>query len=411
MNHRKIVLAALFIVLSFPQAIVAQTNKLSVAVMQLDALGIQKAEAATLTDRLRNELFRTQRFHVTEREKMDEILKEQGFQQTGCTSSECIVEVGMLLGVQRMIGGSIGKVGRTYTISLRMIDVEKGEIVQAPTEDFQGEIDVLLITIIPRMAQQLAGIAVAIPAPQGRQTTPAIQNPAGIEFVLIPGGTFDMGDTFNEGAADEKPVHSVTVSDFYMSKTEVTVAQYRAFCTATNRSMPSAPSWGWQDDHPMVYVTWNDAIAFCQWAGCRLPTEAEWEYAAREKGRKVRFGNGKDIANPAEINFDGSAGGKKPYSVVGVYRQKTTAVASFAPNALGLYDMSGNVWEWCADWYETNYYQNRVSTNPKGPSSGESRVGRGGSWYFIPRFVRCSYRSDNYGPNSRSYDVGFRCVR
>ncbi|MFZ5519490.1 MAG: SUMF1/EgtB/PvdO family nonheme iron enzyme [Candidatus Zhuqueibacterota bacterium] len=243
--------------------------------------------------------------------------------------------------------------------------------------------------------------------PKAKPSKPAT-TAAGIEWVFVPGGTFDMGDTFGEGNSDELPVHSVTVSDFYMSKTEVTVAQYRAFCTATNRSMPDPPGYGWQDNHPIENVNWHDAVAYCEWAGCRLPTEAEWEYAAREGGKKVRFGNGKQVAIAAEINFQ--ANYKYPYSITGVYRQEPTPVASFAPNALGLYDMSGNVWECCSDWYDANYYQNRVSTNPNGPSYGQARVSRGGSWYYKADDCRAANRWwDN--PATGNYNRGFRVVQ
>lgn len=223
--------------------------------------------------------------------------------------------------------------------------------------------------------------------------------PVTIEWINIQGGTFQMGDTFGEGDSDEKPVHTVTVSNFYLSKYEVTVAQYRAFCNAKGRSMPQAPSWGWQEDHPIVNVSWNDAKSYCDWAGCRLPTEAEWEYAAREGGRQVRFGNGKDIADPSEINFDGSAQYKQTYSITGVYRAQTTPAGSFQPNSLGLYDMSGNVWEWCQDWYGENYYSSSPSTNPQGPDTGSSRVLRGGSWFSSPGGGRCSNRGGNYPGN------------
>jgi formylglycine-generating enzyme required for sulfatase activity len=236
-------------------------------------------------------------------------------------------------------------------------------------------------------------------------------NPAGIEFVFVKGGTFQMGDVMGDNEFnDEKPLHSVTVSDFYLGKTEVTVAQYRAFCNATVRSMPQAPSWGWHDGHPIVHVSWNDAKAFCNWAGCRLPTEAEWEYAAREGGKKVRFGNGKDIADPSEINFNGSTEYKKPYSVCGLFRRQTRPVWRFSPNSLGLYDMSGNVWEWCSDWYGEKYYESSPSFNPQGPSSGSNRVLRGGSWDDAPWGVVCTIRGRNYTGIQVNY-FGFRVAR
>jgi len=237
----------------------------------------------------------------------------------------------------------------------------------------------------------------------------------GIEFVHVPGGTFEMGDTFGEGTSDEKPVHTVTVSDFYLSKTEVTFSQYDAFCEATGRKKPGDEGWG-RGDRPVINVNWHDAAAFCEWLSketgmaVRLPTEAEWEYAAREGGKRVRFGNGKDIADPAEMNFDGSRKYKKSYSVAGVHRKKTMTVASFAPNALGLYDMSGNVWEWCADRYDKDYYRNSPSRDPQGPSSGQDRVLRGGCWYSGPGYCRCADRLGN-GPGDGGNDYGFRVAR
>jgi formylglycine-generating enzyme required for sulfatase activity len=247
--------------------------------------------------------------------------------------------------------------------------------------------------------------------PPSARPAPPVTNRSDVEFVLIQGGTFQMGDVMVDNEAnDEKPVHSVTVSDFYLGKTEVTVSQFRAFCSATGRSMPEAPSWGWQDDNPIVNVSWNDAKAFCDWAGVRLPTEAEWEYAAREGGKNVRFGNGKNTADPEEINFDARAEYKKPYSLGGRYRQRTISVASFAPNSLGLYDMSGNVWEWCSDWYGENYYSNSPSMNPQGPSSGSARVLRGGSWDYSPWLVRCAFRGWG-NPGLRYLNSGFRVAR
>jgi formylglycine-generating enzyme required for sulfatase activity len=141
-----------------------------------------------------------------------------------------------------------------------------------------------------------------------------------------------------------------------------------------------------------------------------LPTEAEWEYAAREGGRQVRFGTGKDKIGPNEANFDASKKYKKSYSRSGIYRKKTTQVKSFSPNALGLYDMSGNVWEWVSDWYGKDYYKSSPRNNPKGPSSGESRVLRGGSWDDKPEFVRATSRPRGK-PAKRNNYYGFRIAQ
>ena len=143
--------------------------------------------------------------------------------------------------------------------------------------------------------------------------------------------------------------------------------------------------------------------------GYRLPTEAEWEYAAREGGKKVRFGNGKNVANPDEINFEASGRYKRPYSIAGIYRQKTVEIKSFSPNALGLYNMSGNVWEWCWDWWDEKYYKTSPSDNPKGAKQGKYRLLRGGSSGGNPEGVRAAVRTGG-NPNYHAYKVGLRVV-
>jgi len=225
------------------------------------------------------------------------------------------------------------------------------------------------------------------------QTTP--------EMIKVEGGTFTMGDTEMEGEGDEQPAHSVTLKTFSMAKTETTVLQWKTFCTATGRKMPEPPSWGWIDTHPMVMVNWDDAVAYCDWlsekmdADYRLPTEAEWEYAARggklSKGTKYSGGRSLDIAGWFDANSN----------------SQTQAVATKNPNELGLYDMSGNVWEWCKDWYGA--YTAEAQTNPKGASSGTFRVLRGGGWDGTSAGCRVAFRTYR-GPTYRYSRIGFRVV-
>ncbi len=255
----------------------------------------------------------------------------------------------------------------------------------------------------------------------------------------IPGGTYRMGS--EEGDDYEKPVHTVTVDDFQLGATPVTCWQYGLFCLLTGRELPRDSGFG-RGDRPVVNVSWFDAVDYCNWLseiqglepaytrqgddittnwqakGYRLPTEAEWEYAAREGGGNVRFGNGKDVADPAEMNFDAGHAYNALYApdwhVPGKGRGATTPVHSFAPNALGLYDMSGNVLEWCQDWWsegDDHYYrQSEGAHNPTGPDAGQMRVVRGGSWNFIAYFCRCSFRNW-FIPLVLINYVGFRVFR
>jgi formylglycine-generating enzyme required for sulfatase activity len=210
---------------------------------------------------------------------------------------------------------------------------------------------------------------------------------------------------------DEKPAHKVKVSDFYIGRYEVTQKEWVA-------TMGDNPSYFKDCDNcPVEQVSWDDVQLYIQklnkktGKNYRLPTEAEWEYAARQGGEKVLMGNGKNKADPSEINFNGSDSYKKSYSVVGEYRVKTIPVGSLqSPNKLGLHDMSGNVYEWCSDWYGSDYYKNSSATNPQGPASGSARVLRGGSWSSYPQDCRVANRL-YYTPDGRYYRVGFRLAR
>jgi formylglycine-generating enzyme required for sulfatase activity len=236
-----------------------------------------------------------------------------------------------------------------------------------------------------------------------------------MEMVYVPAGGFEMGSS--DGGSDEPPVHRILLDSFWIDRTEVTNAQYRRCAKAGVCDAPTACDWGgstYEDaermDYPAFCVDWYSAQAYCEWAGGRLPTEAEWEYAARGPAANIYpWGNAfhgqlLDFCDATcEYNH------RNPAFDDGYAR--AAPVASYPDGAswCGALDMAGNVWEWVSDWYGYGYYRVSATQNPTGPSSGNSRVLRGGSWYDNERNVRSANRFF-YNPLYRYYRVGFRCV-
>ena len=244
----------------------------------------------------------------------------------------------------------------------------------------------------------------------------------GATMHLIPAGEFQMGNAFfdedlfkrerilNEGLPHEAPVHTVVVDAFYMDVTEVTNAMYRQFAKKTRHRDPRH-GFG-EPSHPVTGISWHDAMAYAQWAGKRLPTEAEWEYAARGGLVGARYPWGDKITHN-EANYLG-IGDRDQWGT-------TAPVGRFPPNGYGLYDMVGNVWEWCLDAYDAKFYANSPRINPisGGPieqivmnfrHDSAPRVSRGGSWEVGKDFLRVSNRNLRNTPTFTWIDRGFRCV-
>ena len=288
--------------------------------------------------------------------------------------------------------GSVGDVycstdgGRTWGEALRQVTGDVNKLVPA------GRHRIVWDVLAEREKLAGANICFKVVANYSARFT---VNGVSFEMVRVEGGTFRMGATAeqeDEAWDDEMPVHSVTLSSYYIGKTEVTQALWQAV-------MGSNPSRSRGADLPVENVSWDDCQEFIRKLNSmtgqnfRLPTEAEWEFACRggNNSRGYKYSGSNNLGSVAW--YDGNSGGK------------THSVATKSPNELGIYDMSGNVWEWCSDWYGD--YSSDAQTNPKGPVSGSYRVGRGGSWFSRVRDCRSSIRFNN-NPTNRNNNLGLR---
>jgi formylglycine-generating enzyme len=322
-----------------------------------------------------------------------------------------------------------------------------GETMHTLTEIFD---------VVDGLQQQVADMQQQLNTIKQRQGAAGFAETVG-GMVLIPAGPFQMGDAFTEGGSDERPVHEVTVSAFYMDQYEVTKALWDEVRTWANdeglgyTDLPTGEGKG--PSHPVHTVNWHNCV---QWAnarsqrdgltpvyyttaafttvyktgtgtpypnwsanGYRLPTEAEWERAARSgvEGRRFPWANGNTVTHSLANYESGSSDSYDVNPTSGFHPSfdtgsmpYTSHVGAFAPNGYGLYDMAGNVAEWCWDWYQDTYYSSSPSSDPKGPAGGERRIIRGGEWFSGAYYIRCSNRS--HAKMDYVYMViGFRCVR
>jgi formylglycine-generating enzyme required for sulfatase activity len=260
----------------------------------------------------------------------------------------------------------------------------------------------------PTAADTTARVPTQTPMPT---TVSTWTRPAdGMVMVPVPAGTFSMGS--NNGDSNQQPVHNVTLDAYWIDSTEVTNDMYGMCVSAGTCQPPTSPSstirdsyYGnsTYDNYPVIFVSWNDAQSYCEWAGARLPTEAEWEKTARGMdGRIYPWGN--DSPSKSFLNFNNDIGDT---NAVGRY--------SSGVSPYGALDMGGNVMEWVNDWYNAKYYQNSPSSNPTGPASGKSRVLRGGSWADNELSVRSTSRNwlewFYLNPSVSYSNIGFRCAR
>ncbi|MBI5397464.1 MAG: formylglycine-generating enzyme family protein [Verrucomicrobia bacterium] len=411
-------LMVVFLVATPTWADSAAEGKLRLAILDLVAgKGVDPEEAKTLTGFIRAAIVHSDQIDVMDRQRMLEVFTEQNFSQAHCDEAKALVKAGKLLDVNRVLGGNVGRFGTRWTLALTVVDVSTGRLINSAATAYNGAMEDLL-NVAPAGAFAVLGLKggppmpARMPAPPGTSPPPALLplepdkgltldlgNGVRLETAWIPPGEFDMGS--KDGGEDTKPVHRVKIMrGFWLGRYEVTQPQFETV-------MGKNPSCFKGSANPVERVSWLDAMAFIgklnaaklapPGAQFRLPTEAEWEYACRA-GATTRHYTGDSDSDLARAAWYVTNSSRAPHPV----GQKE-------PNAFGLHDMLGNVWEWCMDWYDKDYYV-RVkfdSEDPTGPAVGAMRIARGGSWRNDAALVRSSKRS-NHGPKHFNDNLGFR---
>lgn len=368
-----------------------------IAVMDLKCgKSIEKDQCSALTDIVIQELVKIKKYRVIDRANRDKILSEVGFQQTGCVEGSCTVEAGRVLGVGKIVVGSITRLGDTYLVNLQLVNVETAEVELGVDQQCKQCKLADLVNTLKNAARKLMGEEFSsttssqsvpnspdrVPKPEEIKfiaATPEQRKLCPENMVYVPAGWFMMGCNASIDTlcmSDEKPYHPVYL---------------KAFCIDTyeysNRKNTS----------PVGGVKWLQAQSICTTGGKRLPTEAEWEKAARGTNGRVYPWDGPLDSTKATFNtkrgpaFSGSRPmNRSPY---------------------GAYDMAGNLWEWVADIYGANYYSNSPPHNPTGPVTGSNHVLRGGAYYYAANYLRTSARIGVITGPFRWETVGFRCAK
>ena len=360
-----------------------------------------------------------------DRVDMSSIMNEQSFQRTGAVNNDQIKKLGDMAGAQYVLIAEAALYdAQNIIIAAKILDVETGGVVKSTPASTAGKDPEKMQAACVKVAKTLLGVSSSIggtggsgvgsyPPSYGNRTTNQdfTEDAGGInmKMIWVEGGEFMMGCTSEQSgcSSDEQNVRRVTVDGFYIGMLEVTQSQWeKVMGTSVYQQRDKAnTSWsmrGVGPDYPIYYVNWEEATEFCRLLSNKtgrtytLPTEAQWEYAARggKKNEETKYA-GSNMIDAVAWYTDNSGSSTHP---CGTKRA----------NALGIYDMSGNVWEWCKDWYSSSY-TSYDTNNPTGPSSGSNRVLRGGCWNSNATICRVAHRNGNT-PTFRNYDCGFRVV-
>ncbi len=405
--------------LSVSVASIAQSKPKKVAVWETQRIGddISLFKGTLVRGAIEEAVDNTPGYVKYDRAMFDAIVAEHKFQRSGAVKDDDMRKMGEMAGVQYVIVPECAIEDGYFVLNVRMLDVESGQskTVQEIPANTVPEIKAACTKLSARLFGNSGGSSYVRSGGGGNTTTQRGQDFTETAFginmrmVYVEGGTFTMGCTGEQGSDcedDESPNRQTTVSSYYIGMLEVTQSQWeKVMGTSIYQQQSKADAsktYGTGADYPMYYVSWEEAKEFCTRLSRQtgrnytLPTEAEWEYAARggKKNEGTKYSGGWSVGDVAW--YDGNSG------------SSTHPCGTKRPNALGIYDMSGNVWEWCEDWYGSKYLQ-YDNNNPKGASSGSCRVLRGGSWSYGARNCRVSDRI-NSAPGNRNDDDGFRVV-
>ncbi|MBN62685.1 MAG: hypothetical protein CME20_15115 [Gemmatimonadetes bacterium] len=350
----------------------AAQTQLQIAVVANKGPRVDYAQAL-----LEGELQQSGQFALVEREKVAATIEELSFQQSGVTDQSNAVAIGQHLNVHKIFYAQTHRVGGKLALTVQIVDVETNQVQRTISENL-GTTQQQIAAGVSRLARQLI-------------TAAALFAPA--EMVAIPAGRFKMGSEI--GLPDEKPVHLVALSAYEIDRYEVTRLAYESYLVAEGRKKKADLR---HPQLPVVNVSWNDADAYCRSRGARLPTEAEWEYAARGPiGGTYPWGD--TPPNPALARFGGQE--RKPLKIGSLPR---------GASPFGVHELAGNVAEWVWDWWQPGYYEHSPPKDPQGPADGDYRVARGGSWNQPPDELRTSARL-YHNPYKGAGHIGFRCAK
>ena len=348
----------------------AHTNASSVAVIADKGLYVDYVQAV-----VEEALQASDRFTLVERERVEDVLEEVAFQQSGITDQDSSIEIGHHLNVDLLVFLQTHRVGTAYRLTLKAIDVETNQVIRVDSHHIGPDAETMRAGATALARRLIARADLLRP----------------VEMVRIPSGQFTMGST--EGLGDERPVHTVHLQSFRLDRFEVSQIALEDWLVEQGRKARADIR---NATLPATHVSWQDASAFCATRGARLPTEAEWEYAAR--GSDIRtFPWGDSLPSPERARF----AERTPLPV-------QTKLQGVTPD--GIEHLGGNVAEWVQDWWDPSYYGASPTHDPQGPATGDFRVVRGGSWNQSADELRASARSYHNPLKGAGY-IGFRCAQ